>query len=191
MSDDGPPYSDAAPPGTAAPDAATPDVDGPVSAEDQRPDEVRRADPVELERWRVLAARVLADEDIPATAELSLAFVDEAAMAELNAEHMGSDGPTDVLAFPLDGPEIAADPTIGGGAADGPPIVLGDVVICPAVARRNAAEHAVTHDEELALLVVHGVLHVLGHDHAEPEETEVMRGRERFHLERERAAGAT
>ena len=55
---------------------------------------------------------------------------------------------------------------------------MGDVVICPSVAARQAPTHAGTLDDELALLVVHGILHVLGHDHAEPEETKVMRKRE-------------
>ena len=58
-------------------------------------------------------------------------------------------------------------------------MLLGDVVICPTVARRNAPEHAGTYEDELALLVVHGVLHVLGMDHAEPDETAAMQARER------------
>ncbi|MET0159656.1 MAG: rRNA maturation RNase YbeY, partial [Acidimicrobiales bacterium] len=84
----------------------------------------------------------------------------------------GHDGPTDVLSFSIDGP----------GA--GPGGLLGDVVVCPAVARRNAPDHAGTYEDEVALLVVHGVLHVLGHDHAEPDEAAVMRQREVTHLER-------
>ncbi|HEX8581809.1 MAG TPA: rRNA maturation RNase YbeY, partial [Acidimicrobiales bacterium] len=64
------------------------------------------------------------------------------------------------------------------------PILLGDVVICPAVARRNAGEHGVTYEDELALLVVHGVLHVLGQDHAEPEEAAAMQAEERDLLAR-------
>jgi len=87
----------------------------------------------------------------------------------LNAEHMGTQGPTDVLSFPLDDDEP--------GQRD-VPVLLGDVVVCPAVARDQAPEHAGSLDDELALLVVHGVLHVLGHDHAEPDETAVMRARE-------------
>jgi probable rRNA maturation factor len=98
--------------------------------------------------------------------------VDEAAMAELNQEHMGHEGPTDVLSFPIDGP------------AAGPDGLLGDVVVCPSVARRQAPEHAGTYEDELALLVVHGVLHVLGHDHAEDDEAAVMREREAAHLQR-------
>lgn len=171
MNDDGPPH--------------------PISLDDQRPDEDRRADPVALDRWRDLVARVLGEEGVPASAELSVLFVDEAAMTALNVEHMGGDGPTDVLAFPIDGPDVAAGDHPATSGPDGPPIVLGDVVICPSVARRNAAAHGVSEEDELALLVVHGVLHVLGHDHAEAEETAVMKGREQLHLRHDRAAGST
>jgi probable rRNA maturation factor len=126
--------------------------------------------PVDVERWAALATAVLDDED--AEGELNLLFVDEAAMAELNQQHLGHEGPTDVLSFPIDGPDA------------GPDGLLGDVVVCPAVARRQAPEHAGTYEDELALLVVHGVLHVLGHDHAEDDEAAVMRAREVAHLQR-------
>jgi probable rRNA maturation factor len=63
------------------------------------------------------------------------------------------------------------------------PLLLGDVVVCPAVAQRQAPEHAGNLDDELALLVVHGVLHVLGYDHHEPEATAAMRARELTHLQ--------
>ena len=69
------------------------------------------------------------------------------------------------------------------------PVLLGDVVVCPAVAADQAADHAGTLDDELALLVVHGVLHVLGHDHAEPGEATIMRRRELELLERLHWAG--
>ncbi len=111
---------------------------------------------------------------------LDLVAVDVDDMAALNVEHMGHDGPTDVLSFPLD-----ADDVLAGLAPDdgtGPPIHLGDIVICPEVARRQAPEHCGSIEAELALLVIHGVLHILGHDHAEPEETAVMQARERHHL---------
>ncbi len=127
-------------------------------------------EPVEVGRWADLATAVLAAEG--EAGELNLLFVDAAAMAVLNQEHMGHEGPTDVLSFPIDGP----------GA--GPEGLLGDVVVCPVVARRNAPTHAGTYEDELALLVVHGVLHVLGHDHAEADEAAVMRAAEAAHLER-------
>jgi probable rRNA maturation factor len=125
---------------------------------------------VDVDRWARLATAVLQAEVVEG--ELNLLFVDEAAMAVLNADHMGEAGPTDVLSFPIDGPD--AEP-------DG---LLGDVVVCPAVARRNAPDHAGTYEDELALLVVHGVLHVLGHDHAEANEAAAMRDREATHLKR-------
>jgi probable rRNA maturation factor len=124
-------------------------------------------EPVDVERWTTLATAVLEDEG--AEGELNLLFVDEAEMADLNRTHLGHEGPTDVLSFPID------------GAGAGPDGLLGDVVVCPAVARRQAPA---AYEDELALLVVHGVLHVLGHDHAEADEAAVMRAREVAHLER-------
>jgi probable rRNA maturation factor len=146
--------------------------------------------PVDVDRWARLAAYALEARAID-RGELSLTFVDEATITDLNATHMGEDGPTDVLSFPMDDePDQSA--AVGSLAAQ-VPTLLGDVVICPSVAARNAADHAAgaaephpghpTHDgsldAELALLVVHGVLHVLGHDHAEPDETSAMQAAER------------
>lgn len=120
---------------------------------------------VDHERWRLLAEQALRTEGVTG-GELHLVFIDEATMAELNETHMGVEGPTDVLAFPLDEPSAAA---VGG------PVLLGDVVVCVPVAARNAPDRV---DDELALLVVHGVLHVLGHDHVDDDETRLMRERE-------------
>ena len=138
--------------------------------------------PVDLERWCRLAEDALAAEG--AVGELTLTFVDDDEIAALNARHLGGSGPTDVLSFPIDAPG-AADPSGGPVAASGAvtgdggvPILLGDVVVAPAVAERQYSDHAGSFDDEIALLVVHGILHVLGHDHAEPEETERMRTRE-------------
>ena len=144
------------------------------------------------ERWAALAAAVLRDEGI-ASGELGLRFVDAGTMAELNRTHMGASGPTDVLAFPIDagdGADVLDFPIAAGNGADGglaPPgaaRLLGDVVVCPEYAAAQAADHAgAGHDgglaDELALLVVHGVLHVLGYDHACDEDAAVMRDRER------------
>jgi len=121
-----------------------------------------------------LAGSVLAAEGVHGPAELTLTFVDETEMAELNGTHMGETGPTDVLAFPLDDPAEVRP--------EGMTALLGDVVVCPAVARRYATEHGRSTEHELALLVVHGVLHVLGHDHAETDEAAVMREHELRHL---------
>jgi probable rRNA maturation factor len=129
---------------------------------------------VDADRWADLARAVLRAEG--RTGELTLTFVDREEIAALNAEHMGEHGPTDVLSFPLDSFDDFADGMPG-------PVLLGDVVVCPAIARDAAPTHAGTLDDQLALLVVHGILHVLGHDHAEPGETRVMRERERALLE--------
>jgi probable rRNA maturation factor len=148
--------------------------------------------PVELARWVMLAQAVLRDQGVRGEAELSLLFVDEATMVDLNSRFMGSEGPTDVLAFPIDDPVEAGrwpDAASTGPDRDPPeiedlPLLLGDVVICPAVAARQAPEHAGSYEDELALLVVHGVLHVLGHDHADPEEEAAMQALERELLAR-------
>jgi probable rRNA maturation factor len=131
--------------------------------------------PVDAHRWARLAASVLGAE--ARTGELTLTFVDAEEIAALNHEHMGVTGPTDVLSFPLDADLDAADVAAAVG-----PVLLGDVVVCPAVASEAAPTHAGTLDDELALLVVHGILHVLGHDHAEPDETDRMRAAELTHL---------
>ena len=147
---------------------------------------------VDVLRWTRLAQLVLREERVPTDAELSLVFVDERAIADLNERVLGHDGPTDVLAFPLDEPALAGgrSPDEGGrgpGAPDEPPdlpVVLGDVVVCPAVAARQAAERKEPVEAELALLVVHGVLHLLDYDHAEAEEEARMRRRQAELLER-------
>jgi probable rRNA maturation factor len=127
---------------------------------------------VDVDRWTALAHAVLVAEG--RGGELTLTFVDRDEIASLNAEHLGKEGPTDVLSFPLDD---------GTPPLAGVPVLLGDVVVCPSVAAEQAPTHAGTVDDELALLVVHGVLHVLGHDHAEDTGTTVMRARELALLE--------
>jgi probable rRNA maturation factor len=148
--------------------------------------------PVDVARWARLAESVLDAEGIRGEAELSLLFVDETAMADLNRRFRDADGATDVLAFPLDDDliEIGGSDRVATGPDRHPPevadapLLLGDVVVCPAVAATNAAERSRSLDDELALLVVHGVLHVLGMDHAEPADAARMQARERDLLER-------
>ena len=145
------------------------------------------AAPVDVDRWVALAQDVLVAEGVQGDAELSLLFVDEATIAELNERFMDAKGPTDVLAFPIDDPVVAGrwpDASTTGPDREDPdpgdlPLLLGDVVVCPAVAERQAPSHAGSYEDEMALLVVHGILHVLGHDHAEPDDTAVMQSRER------------
>jgi probable rRNA maturation factor len=136
---------------------------------------------LDVPRLAELARAALADQGV-IRGELSLSFVDEATMAELNGRYLAGEGPTDVLAFPLDAePGGAAFSPAGAGGA---PVLVGDVVVCPAVAERNAAARSAPTGDELALLVVHGVLHVLGMDHAEPAEGAAMQEAERRLLAR-------
>ncbi len=158
------------------------DVDPEVFCSDEQSDIA-----VDLMRWQALAEGVLAAEGIRGGTEMSVIFVGEADIAELNESFLGSPGPTDVLSFPIDAADIDLSP-IGSGVTRGPdrapldpsdlPMLLGDVVICPKVAAQQAPTHAGTVDDELALLVVHGILHILGHDHAESGEAVLMRDRE-------------
>jgi probable rRNA maturation factor len=141
---------------------------------------------VDIGRWVHLAQLVLREERVDPDAELGLIFVDEATITDLNGQFLDGDGPTDVLSFPIDegGRLPGRDPDEGGRGpgspadASEPPIVLGDVVVCPTVAARQARGRGAPLDDELALLVVHGVLHLLEYDHADPTEAERMRGRE-------------
>jgi probable rRNA maturation factor len=139
------------------------------------------AQPVELARWSTLARAVLDSRGIRGDVEVSLLFVDEQTVASLNERFLGRSGPTDVLAFPVEDDPVPAgrSPDTGGtgpgvDAMGEPPLLLGDVVVCPAVAQRNAVEHGVSYEDEIALLVVHGLLHLLGMDHADDHEAGIM-----------------
>lgn len=101
-------------------------------------------------------------------AELCIKVVDEDTIAALNKKWMEKEGPTDVLAFPMD--ELRPG-LVNGEPQDG---VLGDLVLCPAVAERQARDAGHSTDDELELLTVHGVLHLLGYDHADPQEHQEM-----------------
>lgn len=112
-----------------------------------------------------LARHVLRVRGVPMEMELSLLLVDRDTIAQLNATHLGGTGPTDVLAFPIDEP--GESPPTG-------PAILGDVVLCPQVAAEQAPSLSRTPEQELRLLTVHGILHLLGMDHAEPAEERAM-----------------
>lgn len=148
--------------------------------------------PLDIERWATLARAVLEAEGVRLDTEVSLLFVDEPTIAELHERFLGRPGPTDVLAFPIDeepGPGGRSPDQGGTGPGDGAgeddvPSLLGDVVVCPAVAARNAEDHGVSFEDEVALLVVHGVLHLLGMDHEVEAEAEAMERRERELLQR-------
>ena len=135
-----------------------------VIAADERIDDDT---PVPLEQLAALLSRVLASEGAPAGAEASLTLVDPATIAEMKVEHLDGDGgPTDVLSFPVDGVDRDAE-------------LVGDVLLCPSVAAAQAPDHAGSVDDELALLVVHGGLHLAGRDHASGPERVAMWDRER------------
>jgi probable rRNA maturation factor len=163
---------------------------------------------IDVARWMRLAEQVLEAEGVLAPGldvEVSLLFVDVPTISNLNHQFMGKTGPTDVLSFPIDDPrdEQISGPPIGGSPfainidVDGEradflededtdsdaPSLLGDVLICASVAAANALEHrGPNHDgsleDELALLVVHGLLHLLGMDHQKDAEAEFMEARE-------------
>lgn len=103
----------------------------------------------------------------PAT-ELSITFVDEKAMSKLHEEWMDLEGPTDVMSFPMDELREGRE---GELAPEG---LLGDIVICPTVAAQQARIAGHSSEEEMLLLLTHGILHLLGYDHVEPEEERVM-----------------
>lgn len=124
--------------------------------------------PVDVADASDLAEFALVQLHIHPAAELSVLFVDEQAMAELHLQWMAEPGPTDVLSFPMDElrPGTRQQPTPAG--------ILGDVVLCPSVAAKQAemAGHSASH--ELRILLVHGILHLVGYDHAEPAEEAEM-----------------
>ena len=151
--------------------------------------------PMEVDRWARLAHHVLDAEAVPQDSELSILFVDSDAITALNGRFRDMHQPTDVLAFGIDdedqGLGSGRSPD-GGGPGPGwvppepsdVPFLLGDVVICPEVAAANAVEHGVALEREVALLVVHGILHLRGHDHEDDEEAQVMERREQELLDR-------
>jgi probable rRNA maturation factor len=150
--------------------------------------------PLDVVRWSDLSRAVLESEVVRDDVEVSLLFVDEPTIAQLRERFLGESGPTDVLAFPIDeepgrgGRSPDEGGTGPGGALDSEedeiPVLLGDVVVCPSVAARNATERGVALEDEIALLVVHGLLHLLGMDHEEDEEAERMERREQQLLDR-------
>ena len=118
-----------------------------------------------------LARHVLDDMGVHSLAELSVLLVDTPTMTGLHERWMGEPGPTDVLAFPMDELDTARP-----DAPEPGPALLGDIVLCPSVAVRQARAAGHSMDDELVLLATHGVLHLLGYDHMEPEEEKEMFG---------------
>ena len=130
----------------------------------------RDPEPLALDAFERLAVFALRMEEAPDAVELSVALVGEDEIAHLNSTYRGVEGPTDVLSFECDEPEpVDSDE----------PIAIGDVVIAPDVALRQASELGTTVEAELDLLLVHGVLHLLGYDHEMDEDAAAMQARER------------
>ncbi len=134
-----------------------------------------QGEPLEAEPLRRLAEMVLQEENLPPDTEAALIFVEPDQMAQYNQRFMGREGPTDVLAFPLEDLEPGEAPLPPG---NGPPINLGDVIVAPRVVSAQARRAGVSFDQEMALVVVHGLLHLLGYDHQDDEEAEQMEARE-------------
>ena len=126
---------------------------------------------VDTEALRAVARHALDEMGVNPLAELSVLLVDIDYMTELNHRWMDGDGPTDVLAFPMDEGSVDHGP---GEAGNGEPALLGDIVLCPEVAAKQASTAGHSPADELHLLTVHGILHLLGYDHAEPEEEREM-----------------
>ena len=132
-----------------------------------------------------VARHVLDRLGVSPLAELSLLLVDVEQMEKLHVRWMGEEGPTDVLAFPMDELDLRGSRGVGVGhgsghgaddAEDEMPTLLGDVVLCPEYAEKGAVAAGHPRQAELELLVVHGVLHLLGYDHGEPQEHAEMFG---------------
>jgi probable rRNA maturation factor len=122
-----------------------------------------------------LAELVLTHEGYPSDTEVTVLFVDDESIAGYNERFMGREGPTDVLAFPLEELRAGVAPSPRGS---GPPLHLGDVIIAPDKVSRQAAEREVAFEDELSLMVVHGMLHLMGWDHPDDDLAERMEAKE-------------
>jgi probable rRNA maturation factor len=130
---------------------------------------------VDERRLERLARFVLTDLGVHPLVELSIRLVDVDAMTALHVHFMDEAGPTDVLAFPMDELHDQRDDV---DSPDGPPTLLGDVVLCPSVAAEQARAAGCSNESELHLLCTHGILHLLGYDHADPAEKAEMFGQQ-------------
>lgn len=137
--------------------------------------------PVDVGTLRSLAERVLEEERCPPDSEVSLIFVDDEDMAGYNRRFLGREGPTDVISLPIEDLAPGRPPSV---VVAGPPPLLGDVIIDPSYVWRRAGGTPDAFAAELALMVVHGLLHLLGYGHESDEDAERMESRERELLAR-------
>ena len=145
---------------------------------------------VDLDEIEALARFILVDRRMPAGTELGVHLVDEETIAAYNKRFRGRAEPTDVLSLPVDDMPRGRKDAPERATPDEPPVVLGDVVICPAVAARLAPERTGELGAELRLLTAHGVLHLLAYDHAIDDEAAEMEALEDDLLTRFRQAAA-
>ena len=124
--------------------------------------------PVDEESLQAITLHAMAQMKVHPDADVAIVLVDEKAMADLHLQWMDEPGPTDVLSFPMDELRPGLE---GDDAAEG---ILGDIVLCPTVAKQQAEKAGHSLMDELHLLTVHGMLHLLGFDHAEPEDEREM-----------------
>ncbi len=131
--------------------------------------------PVDLEALSELVELVLAEEGYPADTEGSLLLVADSEMASYNERFMNRPGPTDVLSFPVERLIPGVVPEV---KRQGPPVVLGDVILAPSYIEDQARKLGEDLEDEVALMAVHGILHLLGYDHEKDEDAELMERRE-------------
>lgn len=122
-----------------------------------------------------LAQQVLAAEEVPDRAEVSISFVDDATIAQLNERYRSIAGPTDVLSFECDS---VADELSDAAVVSEHVYEVGDVIIAPDMAERQASEYGQSFKAEIELLLVHGLLHLCGYDHMRDDEARIMEARE-------------
>ncbi len=130
---------------------------------------------VDLIQLRHLAELVLSEEGYPDETEVTVLLVTDDEMASYNERFLERSGPTDVLAFPV---EELMPGVVPDHDQNGPPLAIGDVIVAPAYVARQAAEHDNGFADEMALMVAHGILHLLGYDHIDDDDAEAMERRE-------------
>lgn len=134
-----------------------------------------QSEPVDVAAIRDLVATVLSAEGCPPQTEVSVILVGDEEMAGYNRRFLDRTGPTDVISLPIEELRPGHPP---GGSNGGPPPMLGDVILSPAYIKRQAEELGESFKDELALMVVHGVLHLLGYEHDTDEDARTMEQRE-------------
>lgn len=149
-------------------------------------DETGTVDETVIELIRKLLSHAATEEKVASGAEVSFTFMSDEAIQEINAEYRGKNVPTDVISFAL---EEMSEGELAIVAAEGMPVILGDIVISVETAQSQAEEYGHDFKREMGFLALHGFLHLLGYDHMTEEDEAIMFGRQReiltsFGLER-------